>query len=217
MTNETHERYINALNISEKQEGIFLRPLSKTVIKAKVWDASSGWNHSIYGAYDMYFIKNEQGIYVGSILDMGIQDLHVFIKQEYRKQGHLTRALKEYVLPYLFSHGRAYQKITYKDEIARQHALKFGFKEIEEGKGRISKKMLGPIIVNDGQNIPLTETEYNNMKEKISHAIGLLKMAQDQVEMAYHNGGQFNSAIQSITKMLNRVEDIYLRENQENS
>lgn len=217
MTNETLEFYIDVLNMSEHQEKIFLRPLSKTVIKAKVWDCSLGWKCSIYGAYDMYFIKNEQGIYVGSVLDMGIQDLHVFIKEKYRRQGHLSRALKEYVLPYLFSHGRKYQEITYEDEIARQHALKFGFKEIEEGKGRISKKMLDSIIINDGQNIPLRETEYKNMREKIYHAIGLLKMTQDQIEMAYHRGGQFNSVIKSVTKMLNQVEDIHFRGNKENS
>jgi hypothetical protein len=111
MTHEILESYIDALNNGEMQDRIFLRPLSKTVEKAKVWDPlpeGKSWNED---SYDIYFIKNTPGVYVGGVLDMGYQNLHVFIKKEYRRQGHLTRALQEWILPDLFSDGRESQHI----------------------------------------------------------------------------------------------------------
>lgn len=154
--------------------------------------------------------RNTLGVYVGGVLDMGCQNLHVFIKEEYRRQGHLTRALQEWILPSLFSDGREYQQITYEDEPAKRHALKFGFTEIEEGKGVLTKDNIQERSEVQGHNTSVSEAAYREMRRKIFQAAGLLKMVRDQLEMAYSESGQFDDAIGFVRDLVFQTEDIYL-------
>jgi hypothetical protein len=50
---------------------------------------------------------------------------------------------------------------------------------------------------------------YKEMKRKILHAAGLLKMVRDQLEMAYNETGQFNDAIENVRNLRDEVNDIY--------
>lgn len=64
-----------------------------------------------FSSYRFFFIKNELNQYVGAVFDM-YSDLHWYIVPQSRKQGHLTKALKESILPYLFNEERDRQRIT---------------------------------------------------------------------------------------------------------
>jgi RimJ/RimL family protein N-acetyltransferase len=83
----------------------------------------------------IYLIKKD-GTYIGAVYDMGVNDLHAYMKKDYRKKGYMSNALKNHILPYLFSRGREYQHITYySDNIsAKYSALKIGFIEVGKTK-----------------------------------------------------------------------------------
>ncbi len=111
MTESEIRKYIDRLNNGKASESIFTRPISKTVEVAKVWPEQPKMIDSIIGnfcSYRFFFIKNESDKYIGAVLDM-YQDLHWYIIPKSRKQGYLTTALKESILPYLFYDEREVQ------------------------------------------------------------------------------------------------------------
>ena len=94
MTNESIERLIDALNAHEMRDRIFRASLSASVEYAKVWLNEPKGVAGNEGSYEFFFIKNETGVYVAAVLDM-YNDLHVFVKEAYRRKGYLTRSLSE--------------------------------------------------------------------------------------------------------------------------
>src|SRR5690606_7632934 len=88
-----------------------------------------------------FFIKNNKGKYVGAVYD-AFNDLHWYILEKERKKGHLTKALKEIIIPYIFlceDFSREFQKISIaggwgdKDyENSRKVAENVGFKAINK-------------------------------------------------------------------------------------
>ena len=114
MTEKEIRKYIDRLNNGKSKESIFIRPLSDTVVISKVWSEQPKPTDSIIGnfsSYRFFFIKDNFGKYVGAILDM-YSDLHWYISPKHRKKGHLTKALIETVLPYIFYDEREKQRIT---------------------------------------------------------------------------------------------------------
>jgi hypothetical protein len=103
MTDETISYIIDLINKGEPQDLIFLRPLTSIVLFGIVWVNNSDEEVCKDSGYNMFFIKNENQTIVAGVLDMGEQDLHVFVKPEHRGNGYLVNALKDDILPYLFS------------------------------------------------------------------------------------------------------------------
>jgi hypothetical protein len=113
MTNKEISKYINRLNLKKGSETIFCREISDNVIIAKVWPKQPKLSDSINGnfsSYNFFFIRNDFGKYIGAVLDM-YSDLHWFISPKFRKQGFLTNAMKQSILPYIF-YNREKQQIT---------------------------------------------------------------------------------------------------------
>ena len=213
MTEETLEKYIDVMNNHELQDRIFVRPLSNTVDMAKVWDRLPTGEHYNEGGYTIYFIKDKENRYVAAVLDMDLQDLHVFVKPKSRKQGHLSRALQEWILPYLFDNGREFQQITYNDEHARRHALQCGFTEIEPGKAVIKPEEIRSQPHLQNENVPLTPEALQEIKRKLYYTAGILQMIKDQLDMAYDESGQYDEAIKLVRKLVWQTEDIGFKYN----
>lgn len=64
---------------------------------------------SVYETEDaLYFVYADDGSCVAAIFIMGTVNLHVFVKAKNRRQGVMTRALRDIVLPHLFTSNRKY-------------------------------------------------------------------------------------------------------------
>jgi hypothetical protein len=128
---------INKLNRFPNHKNCVKVGIGKNVELAHIWDKEDfSDSHKPY----TYFLIKENEKYVGAVLDMS-HDLHWVILPKHRKKGHLSKALKQVVLPYLLEETvRLEQKISIKRyEIGETNyqnslrvALNVGFKQIDE-------------------------------------------------------------------------------------
>lgn len=133
MTDKYIIHLINKLNRNPNLKDCIKLELSKNVELANIWSNNEYLPHS-------YFLIKENDNYIGAVLDM-TYDLHWVILPKYRKKGHLSRALNQVILPYIFEElPRTEQKISIKRrEIGEKNyrdsvrvALGVGFKAINE-------------------------------------------------------------------------------------
>jgi hypothetical protein len=195
------ERYFNSLinKLNRKNTGglIFLRPLSDKIDYGKVWAKNRIGikkvdNYS--GPYKHYFIKNEEGFYVATVLDMG-SNLHWYVLPKFRKQGYLTRALSETILYHIFQ-DRDEQRITI-DEIAigqmkfeasRAVAISLGFTKTKETNGYLLKKeqyLLENYLYGEDTYIDKEREDY--LVQRIENISRLLWIVQTEIEMKIGN------------------------------
>jgi hypothetical protein len=136
MGHEELQEYIDQLIGGSQKRRIVTREISDMVDVAKVWPDKPNGN-GLYLSCTVFFIKDTARTCVGAVLDMNF-DLQWYVVKEYRGEGHLTRALKEVILPFIFSdsrkHKRDRQEITidgdfYKE--SRRVAESVGFKPID--------------------------------------------------------------------------------------
>jgi hypothetical protein len=185
MTEKDIRKYIDRLNKGKGQETIFRRQISKNVELAKVW------SRRIHISLDFFFIKNNEGEFIGAINYME-DDLHWYIIPKYRKQGHLSKSLNETILPYIFKNKRKSQTITInpKDEIDCQNskkvALKIGFKpdhfngnfKLEEKDFNFKNQKLNEQYGMDDKRIKILKKRLENITKN------LLKIS-NEFEMAF--------------------------------
>lgn len=192
MTDDTIENLIDSLNDKQTNELIFLSELSGNVLYARVWlhDPKGGIGNE--GSYPFYFIRDDECTYVGAVLDM-VSDLHIFVKEKYRKRGHLSQAMNQVVFPYLFQQGREYQKITFKDPTIGEYAQKhWGFEVIDEmtaGKDLSCYAQTEKILPKIRK---MTEEEFYSIKKKTDKARLYITMAAEQVESICGQGNDAN-------------------------
>lgn len=120
MTDKNIQKIIDYYN--NPTPGIFIssQPISASVRFAQVWDDEDFHHLHTNSPYRFYLLLNTENKAVGAVLDM-TQDLHWYIQPEYRKQGFLTRALKEVILLHL-SRVRSSQRISInRDEIGEEN------------------------------------------------------------------------------------------------
>jgi len=142
---------------------------------------------------NFYFIKNSEGIYVAIIQDRN-NDLHWFVLKNYRKQGYLTKALKETVLFHLFQ-DREEQRITIvENAIGKQNfiaservALKLGFIKGEENTDEyfLKKEMYENENFIEGINTPISDERMKVLTKKINYLALSLWQIQNEIEMSY--------------------------------
>jgi len=130
MTHEGIERLIDLMNQphpNAQRDRIFVAAVSETVDFAKVWHEEPSGDIGNEGAYPFYFIKDERGVYVAAVLDMG-SDLHAVAKVADRGRGYVSGALDAVILPKFWQEGRKVQRVTFEDlEKGRRFATKLGF------------------------------------------------------------------------------------------
>lgn len=130
-------KLINKLNRFPNYKECVKVGIGKNVELAHIW-YQSGFSDS-HVPYTYFLIKDNDN-YIGAVLDM-THDLHWVILPKHRKKGHLSKALKQVILPYLLEEtDRLEQKISINrnqiGEINYQNslrvALNIGFKQIDE-------------------------------------------------------------------------------------
>ena len=225
MTNRRLISLIERLNKGKTNGLIHLRPLTELVDFAKVWTEKPKPTDNISFpdcAYKFYFIKNQEGEYVATVLDM-TRDLHWLVLNRHRGKGHLTNALTKTILPHLFQ-DREEQRVTI-DEIQIGHknfkasenvALKVGFVET------IDKEYYKEFTLTNenykscdyigGRNTEVSEERINELKKKINYLSRSLWVIQTEVEMTL---GDFDYAeelyelVREIKKHTLRLEDAW--------
>lgn len=221
MTEREIRKYIDRLNNGKASESIFTRQISKTVDVAKVWSEQPQMTDNIignFGSYRFFFIKNENNEYVGAILDM-YQDLHWYIIPKSRKQGYLTTALKESILPYLFYDERESQRITIdKNAIGEKNylnsknvALKLGFKAINEAETEFELKQTD--FNWDDENFEEINSEIapervKQLRKRAFYAYKTLYKISDELLMTINDDKDLKEVADEVKKYTWKIEDL---------
>lgn len=198
MSEKQLNKILNDLNknIAKIKKLMFIRPLSESVEYAKFWDEeplTQLKKYSCYIPYRCYLIKDDGKNYVGIVLDMS-QDLHWYVKKEYRGKGYLTKSLNEIILPHLLDIREEQQITISKNEIGVQIfgasekvAISCGFKlfKVENDKHYYSLKREElkehPII--EGNNTLMSEERMLELKRTFSFMAHKLKMIEAEIEL----------------------------------
>jgi hypothetical protein len=195
MTDKFLKSLIDRLNANNTQGLFHLRPLNDRVEFAKVWVNKPKPTDNISrpdGPYSFYFIKNENGIYVAVVLDMS-HDLHWYVLQKYRRNGHLTKAMKEVILFHIFQ-DREEQRITIKEfqigtknfKASENVARNLGF--IKNGEDSDSEYILTIDKYQtenyiDGQNSEISKERMEELKKQVNYLARSLWVIQTEIEM----------------------------------
>lgn len=221
MTDREILEYIDRLNNGRSEESIFIRHISENIYFAKVWPDQSKMTDEIDEypySYEFFFIKNEQNQYVGAVLDMKI-DLHWYIVPSERKKGHLTSALKESILPYLFHKGRENQRITIKKNSigeqnyfnSRKVAEKIGFKPIndDETEFELSRDNFNFQYENlDEKNGIISKSRFEELRKRLISSYHQLIKISDELLMTYGDDKDLREAATDIIDYNSKIEDI---------
>jgi hypothetical protein len=220
MIDKEIRKYINRLNNKKGQESIFTRPLSETVELSKVWSEQPKKTYSIvedFPSYRFYFIKNTLGIYVGAILDM-YSDLHWYIVPKQRKNGYLTKALKESVLPHIFYYNREVQRITIQESIGKENytnsknvAIKIGFNSINEDEtvfelNKSDFKWENDNLTEHVKSIGNERIEL--LKKRVNHASNILLKVSDELQIAYDDDDKLSEISFKVKDHVWKIEDL---------
>jgi len=233
MREEEIKKYIVRLNNDDFEETIFLRQINKFVDFARVWEKEPELNDRTsldIPSYRFFFIKNENGKYVGAVLDMK-KDLHWYILEEERKKGYLTRSLREAIIPYLF-----YEEEEYFEREVQRITIQFGIGELNYKNSRIVAESIGFKPINDDEtDFELSKDEfdwqYENLDEKngtisssrfkelrkrlILYYRQLIKIS-DELLVTYGDDKDLREAANEISYFNLRIEDIEWENNKEN-
>lgn len=221
MTEREIRRYIDQLNSGKAVETIFTRQISKTVDVAKVWSEQPKMNDDIIGNFDSYrffFIKNELNEYVGAVLDM-YQDLHWYVVPKSRKQGYLTIALKESILPYLFYEERESQRITIEKRAigernylnSKSVALKIGFKAINEAETEFELKRKDFSWGNENLeeiNSEISTERFEELRKRVFYAYRTLYKISDELLMAVNDDKELKEVADEVRNYTWKIEDL---------
>lgn len=206
MTDESLDQLIDALNAGAIRERAFVRNLTPLVDWAKIWTkepVGSAWD----SAYDFYLVRANAGeAYVGIVLDMTTEDLHVWMKQAFRGVGHMCAALNTVVFPRFFQLGRERQRITFQDDAILTYAVThLGFEKtgLLSAERDLRSYHAHPPIA--GTDSALSRSDFESMERRIRLAGAQMRLIRDQLDMAY--GTVDFEALDRIDSQLTALDD----------
>jgi len=221
MTEKYLKSLIDKLNKNKTGGLIQLRPLSATVEFAKVWTEKPKPTDKILspdGPYNFYFIKNLDGLYVATVLDMW-RDLHWFVDKKQRQQGHLTKAMKEMILFHLFQDREELRITIDKNQIgeinfkaSQNVALNLGFIKADNDDYVLTKEKYQTENYIYGQNTQLTEERLNELKKEINFLGRSLWLIQSEIEIKLGNtdyAEELKELVDEVKKHTWRLEDVW--------
>lgn len=211
MTNETIESVIDSINDGSSVDRIFPRPLIDNVAIAKVWpEYPKGVTFGEEG-YNFYLVYSEDRRCVAAILSMGPDNLHVYVKEEYRRQGIMTRALRDVVLPHLLRNTQTEQRVTFNAIESRGMLEKAGFTIMDDGRAVITAQQCKTVNFAADALLPFPEERMKALKTRLAIAASLVKMSCEEMEL--YNGNELRdyeeAVMDSILCLRTLVEDAW--------
>ena len=222
MTNESLQLLLEKLNKNDESSSlIYRRPLSSNVDYAKIWLDKPKLTDNVtsYDGPDVfYLIKNDENTFVAIVYDM-IRDLHWFVKNDFRGNGHLTKAMEHTIIPHLFL-SRNEQRITIKEfEIGKdkfnaseKDALNLGFEKIADGEYLLSNDKYITENFNFGENTYLSPNEIDVLKKHINFLGRSLWTIQTELEMKFDKTNYSEELMDLVNQIRNhtwKLEDFY--------
>lgn len=126
MTHASILALVDALNSGSAPDRIFRRPLTPLVDFAWVWEHEPTGRAANEGSLRFYFVRDLSGAYVGAVEDLG-GDIHAVLHEAFRRRGIMTAAMRDVVLPHIFSGGKTEQHTRICSPEGRALATKLGF------------------------------------------------------------------------------------------
>ncbi|PPZ90522.1 hypothetical protein C3729_12965 [Cloacibacterium normanense] len=195
MTNKSLQLLLEKLNHNDESCSlIYRRPLSSNVDYAKIWLDKPKFTDNVTssdGPDVFYLIKNNENTFVAIVFDM-IRDLHWFVNNDFRGNGHLTKAMEHTIIPHLFL-SRNEQRITIKEiEIGKDNfkasekvALNLGFEKIADGEYLMLNHIHFIENYNFGKDTPLDPNRIDELKKQINFLGRSLWAIQTELEMKF--------------------------------
>jgi hypothetical protein len=206
MTHELIESIIDSVSDPAARNRIFMRPLRDNVWTAHVW-LNEPQGFCGQDGYKFYFIYNESDC-VAAVFVMGTCDLHCFVKESFRRNGIMSRALKDIILPHLFLDGRCKQKVTFIDSTARGLVEKIGFHIIDDTSAEITADKCAKVFFPAPAKVICSEERVIGLKQRFSSVRKILKDAHSQCKIYFER--DFIYKIYLREREINNIERILL-------
>lgn len=193
MTSQELRVCIDRMNRNGGKDSIFPRRISSNVWVARVWSTSRRPSKGYEGI--IFFVTDDQGEYVAAIQDRE-SDLHWYVVPIHRGKGHLTKALQEAILPYLFENGREIQRITIDEEVigkkryndSKSVAIRLGFMPVDKW-GNVFELRSADFDMShtrlDLIRPILSQERINELGQKLDHMQALLERISDELYMVH--------------------------------
>ena len=166
---------------------------------------------------DFFFIKNEFNEYIAAVFDMKT-DLHWYVSDKHRKQGHLTKALKESIIPYILTSDRNEQKITIEKGLGDENyknskkvAIALGFTPVnpEETKYILRQENFDWSHENfKEQNTIIASDRVTILKQRLLLSFKELYKISDELLMNYGEDENLNEIAKEISYFKAKIEDL---------
>jgi hypothetical protein len=190
VTNDDLKDLIHAFNTVSLPSPCALRRLTDTVTLGYIWlERPTGRTASESSAKVYFVLSGSQCVAV--VREMGFahsrnpfeeENLHWYVHEEHRGQGHLSRALQDCILPHIFSDGREQQRVTADSVANAKYVARQGFKLVGEMTYTMTKNQVDPSRVPDGQNSPLTYEERDELKRRLREAKALIISVHEKLQ-----------------------------------
>lgn len=193
MTNESVKKLILAFNARRFRSFVALRPLSDTVTLGYVWPERPQGRLPHESSRKVYFILTGSQC-VGVVVEMGFQhsrnpfeeeNLHWYLLKEHRKRGYLHAALRDYILPHIFSDDRESQKVTTNNKANAKYVARQGFTPTGDMSFIMTKEQVDVSRAPQGRNSLPTRNEIDELKARLREAKGLVASVGERLRCHY--------------------------------
>ncbi|MFA6138335.1 MAG: hypothetical protein WC667_09630 [Sulfurimonas sp.] len=187
MTNESLEQYIQMYNSGKWNIPISSYRIGENVVFGKVWSNYPTGEVSNEESKKFYFIEHAFEC-VAIVFEMDKYDLHWLVTERMRKKGYLHNALKEIILPHMFSDGRLEQCASADSEKNIKYLLRQGFEERnKDGKIIYFLNSNNVKLFTNSQvkRTQISDNEFANIKKQLHKLASELRIIRDQIKCAY--------------------------------
>ncbi len=221
MTDESVRDLILAFNSRKFPSFVALRPLSDTVTLGYVWEERPTGCVPNESSNKVYFILKGSKC-VGVVVEMGFnhsrnrfeeENLHWHVLKEHRKHGHLYAALRDYVLPHIFSDGRESQRVTADNGANEQYVLRQGFRPTGTMTFIMTKDQVDVSRAPKGQDSRPSRKEMDELMARLREAKGLIVSVSERLRCHYgEDSASLDELADKIEKNdVTRLSDLPIR------